>query len=586
MKRLLILSDEVLPTHSSIKQLKLEGYETIFKTINKDVEKYLSKNKDIDVIVFDLKNLNKDVEYFLRNTKVIRPEIQIVILSENCDQEKLSLLDAFICLQKPIETRRLIEELEKAGSKAKFYISEKSKKTEKPLKTKILQLSLALAFGIFIYSLPTPEGLSQEGHRFLAFLVFIIILWITEAIPIGVTALLVGSGSLFFQIQKPESAWMPYASPAVMFVMMITMFGVIINEVGLTNRILFGVLKLVGRKLIPFSLFLCIVSSMLSSIFHDATITIIFLFSMIPVFTKLNISPHNSNNFSKFFTILIPLSASAGGYGTILGGGRNAIAVDFIEKHYGIQISFFEYLTCQLPIVIFISLATWSICYLIFRPKLKELPDDFHSTKLPPISREEKGVAIIFAIAFIFWSIGDLTKLHVSVVAALAIIVICGFGFVNFKKIIEKFAWDVWFVFGAGVVLGTAMLDTGAGKWLAEQFSPYLFGQAKIVQLFGISIFASFISSFMSDSAATALCLPIMLPLAESLGLSVKHVTLLLPAATSFVWFVIGCPPTIIAYSTGYFSQIDFVKVSVTWAFVSVLIYVLIINFYWPFIGF
>lgn len=589
MSKLLIIDDEELFLNSISEQLRLRGFEVIGRTSGKDVEKLLMKDDTIDVVLLDLRMPDINGEEVLRRIKETKPEVQVVILTGHGDTEsavQLAQMDAFNYLQKPVEIDKLVDVLNKARTKAKFLISEKAGKKGKPAKTIIFQLLISVGIGLLLYSLPTPEGLSPEGHRFLAFLITVILLWVTEAIPIGVTALLVGGGMLLFKIQKPDAAWSPYASPAVMFVMMIIMFGVIINEVGLTNRILFGILKMGGRKLIPFSLFLCLVSSLLSSVFHDATITIIFLFSMIPVFNKLNITPYTSNNFSKFITLLIPLSASAGGFGTILGGGRNPIAVDFLEKHMGIHIGFFEFLVCQLPIVIFVSLTTWVICYLIYPPKLSELPADIQSAKLPPMSKREKGVAIIFSLAFILWSIGDLTHLHVSVVAAFAIIAICGLGYVKFKTIIEKFAWDAWLVFGAGVSLGVAMLDTGAGKWLADQFAPMLIGQSKLVQYFGIGIFGSFLSSFMSNSAATALCLPIMYPLAESLGLNVKHITLILPAATSFIWLVIGCPPTIIAYSTGYFSQVEFVKVSIPWAIACVFVYSLIISLYWPLIGF
>jgi len=589
MSKLLIIDDEELFLNSISEQLKLRGFEVITRTSGKDIEKLISKDDSIDVVLLDLKMPDISGEEVLKRIKQVKPEVQVVILTGHGDTEsavQMAQMDAFNYLQKPVEINKLVDVLTKARTKAKFLISEKSDKKAKSAKTTLIQLLISVGIGLLIYALPTPQGLPPEGHRFLAFLVTVVLLWVTEAIPIGITALLVGGGLLLFNIQKPEAAWSPYASPAVMFVMMIIMFGVIINEVGLTNRILFGILKVGGRKLIPFSLFLCIVSSILSSVFHDATITIIFLFSMIPIFNKLNITPNTSTNFSKFITILIPLSASAGGFGTILGGGRNPIAVDFLEKHMGIHIGFFEYLICQLPIVIFVSLTTWVVCYLLFPPKLSELPSDIQSKKLPPMTTREKGVAIIFALCFILWSIGDLTHIHISVISAFAIIAICGLGYVKFKTIIEKFAWDAWLVFGAGVSLGVAMLDTGAGKWLASQFAPLLIGQSKLVQYFGIGIFGSFISSFMSNSAATALCLPIMYPLAESLGLSVKHITLILPAATSFIWLVIGCPPTIIAYSTGYFSQVDFVKVAVICSIACVFVYSLLISIYWPLIGF
>ncbi|ROL59803.1 DASS family sodium-coupled anion symporter [Bacteroidetes/Chlorobi group bacterium MS-B_bin-24] len=589
MNKLLIIDDEQVFLESISSQLKLRGFDVITRTSGKDVEQLIKKDESIDVVLLDLKMPDMDGEEVLKRIKETRPEVQVVILTGHGDTEsavQLARMDAFSYLQKPVELEKLIDVLKKARSKATFLIAETKGKKGKPAKVIVFQLLLSIGVGLLIYLLPTPAGLSPQGHRFLAFLLSVIFLWITEAIPIGVTALLVGGGLVLFGIQKPEAAWSPFASPAVMFVMMIIMFGVIINEVGLTNRILYGILKIGGRKLIPFSLFLCIVSSLLSSVFHDATITIIFLFSMIPIFNKLNITPYTSNNFSKFMTILIPLSASAGGFGTILGGGRNPIAVEFLEKHMGIHIGFVEFLICQLPIVIFVSLTTWIICYLIFPPKLTELPSEIQSAKLPPMTKREKGVAFIFALAFIFWSLGDLTHLHVSVIAALSIIAICGLGYVKFKTIIEKFAWDAWLVFGAGVSLGVAMLDTGAGKWLADQFAPLLYGQSKLVQYFGIGIFSSFISSFMSNSAATALCLPIMYPMAAELGLSVKHITLILPAATSFIWLVIGCPPSIIAYSTGYFSQVDFIKVSILWAIACVFVYSLIISFYWPLIGF
>lgn len=587
--KLLIIDDEEIFLNSISEQLRLRGFDVITRTSGKDIEKLIAKDESIDVVLLDLRMPDIGGEEVLKRIKETRPEVQVVILTGFGDTEsavQLAQMDAFNYLQKPVEIEKLVDVLKRARSKATFLISEKGGKKGKSAKTIILQLLISIGVGLILYLLPTPEGLSPQGHRFLAFLVTIVLLWVTEAIPIGVTALLVGGGLMLFQIQKPEAAWSPYASPAVMFVMMIIMFGVIINEVGLTNRILFGILKMGGRKLIPFSLFLCVVSSLLSSVFHDATITIIFLFSMIPIFNKLNITPHTSTSFSKFITILIPLSASAGGFGTILGGGRNPIAVDFLEKHTGIHIGFFEYLICQLPIVIFVSLTTWVIVYLLFPPKLSELPGEVQAKRLPPMTKRERGVAIIFTLSFILWSIGDFTHLHVSVVAAFAIIAICGLGYVKFKTIIEKFAWDAWLVFGAGVSLGIAMLDTGAGKWLATQFAPLLIGQAKLVQYFGIGIFGSFMSSFMSNSAATALCLPIMYPLAESLGLSVKHITLILPAATSFIWLVIGCPPTIIAYSTGYFSQVDFVKVAIPWAIACVFVYSLVISFYWPLIGF
>jgi len=90
----------------------------------------------------------------------------------------------------------------------------------------------------------------------------------------------------------------------------------------------------------------------------------------------------------------------------------------------------------------------------------------------------------------------------------------------------------------------------------------------------------------MSNSAAVALMLPITLPMAELMQMSPQAVTMVAPMTTSFIMLVIGCPPTIIAYSSGYFSQGQFIKIAVPWALALLLVCTLSMLVYWPLIGF
>jgi sodium-dependent dicarboxylate transporter 2/3/5 len=430
--------------------------------------------------------------------------------------------------------------------------------------------------------LPTPEGLSVQAHRFLALLITVVLLWVTEALPIGATALIAGGGLILFKIQTPANAWEPFASPAVMFVLMIMMFGVILNEAGVAKRLLSLIIKAAGTNVKKLSLIVAISSTMLSSIFHDATITIILLFSFLPVFAAMGITPQKSNNLSKFFILLIPLSASAGGFGTLLGGGRNPVMVETLKTVTGYEMGFIEFALRNFPLAILTALATWAVVYLIYPPKVKELPASLAAEKLPPMSKQEKGVIGFFALAFILWSLTDLTKVHYSVVAAGVLALIFGFKLVSFTEVIKKFPWESWVVFGAGVSMGVAMLDTGAGKWLAGQVIPMLEGQSWVVVFAGAGLIGAVMSSFMSNSAATALILPITIPMAQTMGIPDAAIALSAPISTSFIMLVIGCPPTIIAYSTGYFSQLDFIKVAIPWAIVCLIIVTIGAGIYWP----
>jgi sodium-dependent dicarboxylate transporter 2/3/5 len=590
MSKLLIIDDEDDFREILAKRFRFRGYEVISLSSGKDIKNIIRQNEDIDVIILDLKMPDISGEEVLKIIKNIKKEVQVIILTGHGSTEsavEMTRMDAFTYLQKPVPLDRLIEIVEQAKTKVRLLMAEKAPaEPRKTYKKEIICASAAVLVGLFIAFLPTPEGLPKNGHNFLAFLATIIILWVSEAVPIGITALLTGGGLILFGIQGPKAAWAPYASPAVMFVMMIIMFGVVLNEVGIAKRIINFVIKIAGTNVVKFSLIVSLVCSFSSSVFHDATITIIFIFAIIPIFTKMGITPKNSTNLSKFLTILIPLAASAGGFGTVLGGGRNPIALELLKRETGIHIGFLDWIVYQLPMVGLASLGVWAVCYIFMNPRTKELPDQIKAETLPPMSRNEKMVSAIFLLAFLFWTLSDFTGLHLSVIASLALVAICSLNLVSFKKIIDNFAWEAWLVFGAGVSLGVAMLDTGAGKWIADQFMPLLTGKSSFIQYYGIGLFGAVISSIMSNSAAVALCLPILFPMAEGLHLSASNVALMMPVSTSFVMLIIGCPPTIIAYSAGYFKQTDFMRVAIPLVILVVMLLTVVKLIYWPLIGF
>lgn len=457
------------------------------------------------------------------------------------------------------------------------------------VKKSIIKVLLAVLVGFGIAALPTPEGLSPEGHKLLGLTATIIILWVSEAIPIGVTALLVGASQILFQIQKPGPAWEPYALPSVMFVLMIVMFGTIMHEVGITKRILPAITRVAKTtNVAKLTLVIAMVSALLATVFHDATVTLIFCYAFLPVFAMMGLPPEKRNDLTKFIMIMIPLSASAGGFGTLLGGGRCPIALEFLAKADPTwYISFAEFALRNFPLVFVTGFISWLVPYMIWRPKMKELPVTLQSEKLPPMTWQEKGVLLSFLVALAAWMFAGTLNIHVSVVAAFVFVVIFGLNMVDFKAVVQKFPWDVWLVFGAGCSLGMALMNTGAGEFIAWKIIPILEGKNMLVTFGGIGVLTSILTSFMNNTAAVALMAPISLPMAEGMNLPLAPVALWLPIQASFIWLVIGCPPTLIAYATGYFSQVDFTKTALCWAMVCVIMTTLVgVGMYWPLSGF
>jgi sodium-dependent dicarboxylate transporter 2/3/5 len=395
----------------------------------------------------------------------------------------------------------------------------------------------------------------------LALLAPIIILWTTEAIPIGITAIMVGAALILLRIQPAERAWQAYAHPTVVFVFTIIMLGVIVSQTSLPQRLLNQVLRIGGRRTTRLSFTLCMAATCLSAWTHDAAITIILLFSLLPMFLKMGLTPDRSNNLTKHFLLVVPLGAASGGGGTFIGSGRSPVAAELFEVMTGYSIGFAEYAIYQLVPSLIYGLGTWIAVMIAFPPKVTELPAGLVAETMPPLTAKEKTLSLILLATLLLWMLSDLTGVHISVVGAGFLVMVVGLDLVSWNKCLREFPADPMLVFASGFALGVAMLDTGAGKWIAEQLFPLFQGQAWPVVAFGVGWISAITTSFMANAAATALLVPVVVPMADLAGTPTLPITLTVPLATTFVLLVIGCPPTLIAYSFGYFTQSEAVKV-------------------------
>ncbi|MDO9581593.1 MAG: SLC13 family permease [Desulfomicrobium sp.] len=464
-------------------------------------------------------------------------------------------------------------------------IQEHEESAPKSVKFSLMWIAIAVAVGLAIWMLPTPDGLSARGHKYLALLIPVVILWTFEALPIGVTAIGAGAAIGLFEIQTVQNAWSPFANRSVVFVFMIIMMGVVISQTTLPQRILAGVVKMGGRGTTKLSFTLCMAATMLSMWTHDAAITIILLYSLIPLFHKMGYTAAKSNNFTKHFILVVPLGAACGGGGTFVGSGRSPAAAEMFFAATGYNIGFGEYaLYCVLPSIVY-GIGTWIALMIVYPPKLKEIPLDVVGEKIAPLTTNEKIIGWLLALTIGLYCISDLTGIHVSIIGSGFIVACMAFNLVDWKKCVAEFPWNPMMVFGAGFALGIAMLDTGAGKWLAElAFQPFV-GMAWPVVSFGVGWISAILTSFMANAAATALLVPVVVPMADLAGIPTMPIALTVPLATTFILLVIGCPPTLIAYGLGYFTQVEAFKVLLVRTIICLFLAGIMQSAWWPIAG-
>lgn len=264
-------------------------------------------------------------------------------------------------------------------------------------------------------------------------------LWTSEAIPIGVTAILAGCGLIIFRIQSSSRAWEPFADRTVIFVFFIIMLGVMLGQTSLPNRIMGSILKIGGTNVMRLSFTLCMGATFMAAWTHDATITIILIYAILPMFLKMGLTADKSNSFTKHFMFMIPLGSACGGGATFLGSGRSPASVELLGKITGYHIGFMEYALYQFVPSMLLGLATWLAVWIIYPPKIKELPAELAIEKMPALTHQEKILSLVLGVTFLLWFLTDLTKIHVSAVGGLFIVVCMIFKVVDWKRCLDEY---------------------------------------------------------------------------------------------------------------------------------------------------
>lgn len=452
----------------------------------------------------------------------------------------------------------------------------------------ILLILLAVGVGIAVWMLPTPKGLSETGHTYLALLSALLVMFLTEPIPLPMVMASSGLAMVILGIENVKVVWAGYANPTVFFVIGCLMIAIIAEHVGLTERLGRLILRHTGTNIVRFSFMSCFGLGIASSIMHDVAATTIGLMAMLPLMKAANIHPGSREG--AFLLLALPFSCSAGGMGTLVGGGRNMVSAAFLKDITGIDITFFQWTLYAMPAALLAIPAVWFAVYLVFRPDrsihFKELSEEQKAKK--PLTAAEIKALIVVALVFLGFFTKDWHGQDYSIVVFAGAILALIMRLINWEELNHKTEWAIAImVFGGGIALGTAMGTSGAADYLAKEvFFPLIDGKGWLVLFVGMGVFAALLTNLMANVAAAALILPIAIPLAQMNGINPVIVAMALGMYTSFAYLlVVGCPPNVVAYSTGYFKPSQMAKAGLVALPLGVLILALVAVTWWEIIG-
>ena len=444
-----------------------------------------------------------------------------------------------------------------------------------------------------------PFDLDGNQHRLLAILAFTVVWWVTEAIPIPVTALLAVVLCALLEATEPppegdssvDVVFALFTDDTVMLFIGSFIIAQSMVVHGLHRRLAFRVLSLnwVGgntfRIILAFGLIGAVTSPVMSNTAGAAMMLPIALGVMGVVGGMVASQAEGEHRverlrFGAALMLVITYGITVGGLLLPIGSPPNLIGRALLEEETGEPITFFEWFVMALPIVLIMFVAVVLICVLFNRPEVKEVEGveeyvDEERRKLGRMSRGEKNTLFVLAFALIGWFLpglvglvaGDDSDAYVQVSEAsnegIVAILAAGALFVlpvdwarrkftlNWNQA-SQIDWGTILLFAGGLVLGSLLSSTGTAAVVGESLSEAL-GVSSLVGLtIVIVIVAVAVSETTSNTASAAIMVPIAIAIAASADLDPTIPALAAIFAANYGFMLpVSTPPNAIVYSSG-----------------------------------
>nr|WP_245749884.1 DASS family sodium-coupled anion symporter [Marinobacter zhejiangensis] len=435
---------------------------------------------------------------------------------------------------------------------------------------------------LVLLAIPGPQALSPEAWRLVALASWMVVWWMTEAVPVPVTALLPITLMPMLGIADQKAVGASYGNPLVFLFLGGFLIAAAMQRWGLHRRIALSIVKVVGTSpsgiIAGFMLATAFLSMWISN-----TATTVMMYAVAISIVEFMASRTDDRALARRFGIALLLgvaySASIGGVGTLIGTPPNTLLASFLNDSYGIRIDFGTWMLVGIPLVVIMLPLTWLLlCRVVFPVRGLDLSGAGGLIKqeldaLGPMSKGEKIVMVVFLTTAALWMtrkfLVDITGLPISdtsiALASATVLFMLPASIEKGHFTVEWSAakmvpWGVLLLFGGGLALAAAFKSTGLAEAIGEGvggLSGIAIGWIVLATIAAII----FLTEITSNTATTATFLPIMGAVAVGLGQSpmVLAVPVALSASMAFM-MPVATPPNAIVFSYEEMQIADMMK--------------------------
>ena len=393
-------------------------------------------------------------------------------------------------------------------------------------------------------------------------LLFVAILWFTEAVHITVTALMVPVLAAVIGIPEMnvKTALSGFADPIIYIFFGGFALATALHMQRLDRKIALWLISLSRGNMKIAVLAIFGVTAFLSMwISNTATAAM-----MLPLALGMMDHLDREKERKTFVFVLLGIAycASIGGLGTIVGSPPNAIAAKALE------LDFVGWMKMGLPMMLLILPLMLISLYIILRPNLSERVEV--KEEHIPWTLHRVLAMLIFLCAVVAWILGDKIKTVFgitnpdTVVALAAAVAVVVFGVTRWKEIARNTDWGVLLLFGGGIALSTLLQKSGASLALGQQLATAFVLAHPLIVILAVAAFIIFLTEFTSNTASAALLVPIFASIATQMGLPKEVLVFVIGIGASCAFMLpVATPPNAIVFGTGLIKQREMMRVGI-----------------------
>nr|WP_302579152.1 DASS family sodium-coupled anion symporter [Methanobrevibacter arboriphilus] len=444
---------------------------------------------------------------------------------------------------------------------------------------KKIGLPLAIIVAIIIMVIPL-DGLSYSGHMALALLAFAVIMWVTEALHLAVTSIIILFMQPILGIASFENVAIGFANPILFLMIGGFIIAEGIRKSGLVGRLTYVMLDKLGTSSSR-GLFVSVFSTGILSAWIENVVAFALVLPIVKEIIDLMGCKDVCNaksNFAKAMVLGASFASLAGGLATEIGTAPNLMAAAYTH------IPFANWMVFGVPIAIIMLFVIWKWLGFVFPSEVKEVIGGKNTLTnkldaLGSMTKNEKIALSILLFTIALWITAGFTGLNSYSIALIGASLFFIFRIIDWRDAQKNVDWGLIMFFGGALSLGAALLNTGAAEWLINDiFNIFGSNPSTIVLVLVLMVIGILITQVMSNVALAAILVPLSVTLAQSQSLPIGTFAVPVAIACSLSYMLPTADPTIaMAYGTGFVKIKEIFKAGAPLVFIGMIVSIIIL---------